>query len=518
MNNHFSLTLLAIASALSLSGCNSADTGSGSSGSSTKYYSVSFVELADVSYSSSTTSSCKVYGYIYDDTDTTTVTEPDYKVIGYPARPNSGFSIVIHNADGSIEDSYTSSDWGSSATSYKFKQSLVPDDGYVSFVRKSTVGGDSFDITTIAKSLLPTSMAVYSSGTATSTCISGSTVKTTSETSYITNASASSQYFYGFNTYAQDISDLTNYYSEYGTDSSGITFNAPSGKSVMAVRYSNDSDGDEIGELEGYKILTLSQLEKYTFSDPVELDDVEVSGLTWTAPTDTTSISAANMYIYHKGTGALLWQPLSTSDTTSTYAYTSDIDDSNYRININGVYDDWTFEYTQKMSDPGTEEDSSTALSDLSMPTATEPAIDSCSTSEIGSCLSISSDSTDFDNMVQRIEISLSSGNNRVVQTIYSDYNALQPIMEFDDSSVDDIWSTSNMSAAEVSVVQSTDDDIFTAFLYGNQSVQAVVENTTNSEDYADNLPLLTSYDNAQSYIDLRLYQPHVWFEATYDY
>ncbi len=160
-------TLLASTVALVLTGCGGGGGGGGSSTASVSYFKANFVYLDSVDVDTKT--ACRVYDYGYpdaDDEDVDNVNIPTTKVIGYAANPNSGYSIVIHNADGSVVSKYSRSDWGSSATSYRFKQSEVPTNGYVSFLSRISLGSGkySYQVSTYAKNLLPDTVSVFAGG------------------------------------------------------------------------------------------------------------------------------------------------------------------------------------------------------------------------------------------------------------------------------------------------------------------------------------------------------------------
>ncbi len=511
---NFKLTTTSLAMTMLLTACGGGGGGGGSSSSSTpvKYFSVDFVKLFSTSYGSAT--KCQTFGY--DDNET-----PTNKVIGYAATADSdeySFAIVIHNADGSIVKTMTAADWGSSKTSYKFKQSSVPSDGYVSFIRKSSSAVDSYEVTTFSKSLLPTSfdLAVRRTTTSGSSCIASTETSTKDKESYISNAS-SGYYFYGFNTYNQDLSDLTNDYAEYGLNADGIAFSSLSNKSVMAVRYGDGSGGSRtaIGSLEAYKILTLSQVDSYSISNPIVLTELNSSetNLTWTAPTDTTSVTDANIYIYQSGTGALLWQPLSSSD--GVYSYSSDIDDDNYFLNMSGEFDSWAFSHTESLDSPSGAHDSSTSMSSVGLPSPETVSIVGCSSSALGTCLDTTSDTTAHADTIQRLLITVTNGTNSATQVIYSDYNTSVPTMTFDDT-IDDLWSAATASTYEISLLKADSSDSYDAFIYGHLNAYAITSSSINSTSYADRLVLLSSVQQQDAYDDMLRYQPNTWYKASF--
>ncbi|WGY46501.1 hypothetical protein [Vibrio sp. ABG19] len=508
MNAKLTITANLLAATL-LTGCGG---GGGGGGGSTPapvaYFNVDFIKL--YAMSNSTTTNCQIFGY--DDAE-----NPGSKVIGYEATSDSdeySFSIVIHNADGSVAHTFTSANWGASSTHYRFRQSLVPSDGYVSFVRKLSAGGvDSFDATTFSKEMLPTNfdLAVRRTTASGGSCILANTISSVDRNSYIANASTAQQYYYGFNTYNQDLSDLTGYYANLGTNSTPLSFSTLSNKQVLAVRYGNSSD--TINYLQAFKILSLSELSDYSFSSPIVLDDVTYSDLDWTAPTDVDTLSEANMYIYQQGTGALLWQPLSAND--ESYSYSSQISDDNYFVNMAGIRNDWNFEHTEAMTTPDISHDSSTSMSSVNLPASEALSIESCSTSDLGTCLVTSSDPTAHDDTIQRLLVTVSAGGNSATQVIYSAYNTSVPVMSFDDS-IDGLWSGNTAAKYEISLLHTDADDLEEAFTFGHLNAYPLTSGGINSVDFADRLPLLSSVQQQEAYQDELKYQPHTWLSASF--
>lgn len=507
MNSKLTITANLLAATL-LTGCGG---GGGGGGGSTPapvaYFNVDFIKL--YAMSNSTTTSCQIFGY--DDAES-----PNSKVIGYAATSDSdeySFSIVIHNADGSVAHTFTSANWGASSTNYRFRQSLVPSDGYVSFIRKSSSAVDTYEVSTFSKDLLPTSfdLAVRRTNVSGGTCIRSNITSSTDETSYITNASGAQRYYYGFNTYNQDLSDLTGYYDEFGTDSGGLSFSTLANKQVLAVRYGNSSD--TINYLQAFKILSLSELNSYTFGSPIVLDDVTIPNLDWIAPTDVDTLSEANMYIYQQGTGALLWQPLSAND--ESYSYSSQISDNNYFVNMAGTSNDWSFEHTEAMTTPDISHDSSTSMSSVNLPASEALSIESCSTSDLGTCLVTSSDSTAHDDTIQRLLVTVSSGGNSATQVIYSAYNTSVPVMSFDDS-IDGLWSGNTAAKYEISLLQTDADDLEEAFTFGHLNAYPLTSGGINGVNFADRLPLLSSVQQQEAYQDELKYQPNTWLSASF--
>lgn len=504
MNSKLTITANLLAATL-LTGCGG---GGGGGGGSTPapvaYFNVSFVRLQAVD--ADTNTSCQNFGFSEDQ---------NYKTIGYTTTSDTDegtyrLSIVIHNADGSIAHKFTSEDWGTNSTSYRFRQSLVPNDGYVSFIRK-LVNVNSFDVTTFTKELLPSSsnLAVRTTNLG-GTCIRSNAVQETSYKSNLTNGDSGSQYYYGFNTYNQDLSDLTNYYEPYGYNPDGIQVSSLPNKQVLAVRYVNT--GGSFDSLQAFKILNTSDLNP-GLSTPILLNDVTYQDLPWTSPTDVDTLSEANMYIYQQGTGALLWQPLSAND--ESYSYSSQISDNNYFVNMAGTSNGWSFEHTEAMTTPDISHDSSTSMSDVNLPASEALSIESCSTSDLGTCLVTSSDSTAHDDTIQRLLVTVSSGGNSATQVIYSAYNTSVPVMSFDDS-IDGLWSGNTAAKYEISLLQTDADDLEEAFTFGHLNAYPLTSGGINSVNFADRLPLLSSVQQQEAYQDELKYQPNTWLSASF--
>ena len=519
-------TLLASTLAFALAGCGGGEGGGGGSTPSVPYFKANFVYLESVDVDTKT--ACRVYDYGYDSTSDTPEI-PTTKVIGYTANPNSGYSIVIHNADGSVVSKYSRSDWGSSATSYRFKQSEVPTNGYVSFLSRISLGSGkySYQVSTYAKNLLPDTVSVFAGGSygspASTNCITGSNTTYKEYSGYIYQAqSSSNDRYFGFNTYQQSLEQLSSpgdYYSTLGVISGGISFYAPTNKRVLGVSYSRS--GTDITGIEEYAFLPLSALG--TSDEPVELTAVDNNAVPWYIPTDDATLSSANIHVYTSNTGAVLWQPL-TTDEDGTFGYTSDI--SNYYLTLAGSYLDtssnaWTFQYVDEISAPSSQVDSATTISDLNLPSVPTVAVGSCSVADSGSCFAVDLDSSSFDDAVQRLKIyNTDDSMGTVNQVIYADYSAEVPVMSFDvdgdsDANIDDILTSGSGFSSELSLLSQDASALDTAFLYNQQDLVELVE--TNINEFNDSLPLIETFTNYSAQQNLFKYTPHILLQASSD-
>ncbi len=508
-------TLLASTLALALAGCGGGEGGGGGSTPSVPYFKANFVYLESVDVDTKT--ACRVYDYGYDSTSDTPEI-PTTKVIGYTASPLSGYSIVIHNSDGAVVSTYTKSDWGT-ANSYRFKQSEVPTGGYVSFVVRlpQLDGTYSYQISTYSKSLLPDSFSMFSGGaysagnysTPSSNCITGgnTTYKTYSGNVLPSNTTG----YYGFNFYQQSLDDLTNYYNEYYAITGGIEFYAPTDKNILGVAYnSNDS---EIGNLTGYKFLSLSEISSSEIS---ELTDVDGT-LDWILPdTSTVTLSQANIHVYKSATGAVLWQPLTTS-VDGTYGYATAVGDSNYYLNLEGTYGDWSFSYADMMSNPGIEEDATSTISDVVTSDSVTLNIASCSLSAYGSCIDIATDTPDFNQAVQRVEISNKPDSGSVNQVIYSDYSDQVPIFSFDgdNEEVSSILVSGSTQNIYLSLLAQNNSTLNDSFLYNHQDLNNRLKPSVSP--FEDAIPMLSSFKDHSAQQNLLKYTPHILLQASSD-
>ncbi|SDG66594.1 hypothetical protein SAMN04488136_101164 [Vibrio xiamenensis] len=507
-------TLLASTVALVLTGCGGGGGGGGGSTPSVSYFKANFVYLDSVAKDQNGKGNCRVYDYDYD-SESETPEIPTYKVIGYTASPLTGYSIVVHDSDGSVVSTYTKSDWGT-ANFYRIKQSEVPSGGYVSFVVKTD--GNSYQISTYSKDLLPDTFSMYAGGSytggnyssASTSCITGGNTTYGSESGNFLPIGTSD--LYGFNTYGQDLDDLTNYYSSlYYVADGGISFYAPQDKAVLGVEYSKN--GDDIDSLVGYKFLSLSDISATT---SVELTDVDDT-LDWTLPdTSTVTLSQANIHVYKSTTGAVLWQPLTTS-ADGTYGYATAVGDSNYYLNLEGTYGDWSFSYADVMSNPGIEEDATSTISDVVTSDSVTLSIASCSLSAYGSCIDIATDAPDFSKAIQRVEISNKPDSGSVNQVIYSDYSDQVPIFSFDGSNeeVSSILVSGSTQKIYLSLLAQNGSTLNDAFLYNHQDLNARLEPSVSS--FQDAIPMLSSFKDHSAQQNLFKYKSHILLQASSD-
>lgn len=510
MNSKLTITANLLAATL-LTGCGG---GGGGGGGSTPapvaYFNVSFVRLQAVE--ADTNTSCQNFGFSEDLQE---------KAIGYRATADSEtsrFSIVIHNADGSVVNTYSSEQIGASSTSYRFRQSAVPSDGFVSFVVKSELG--SYRATTFAKNLLPSSFQLgLRSSLASSTCIASTSTAEVTRSAYINDSDYRNDY-YGFNTYNQDLTSIDSHYYVGGFRSEGeLDLASLTGKQVFAVRYANSlSDGNrgELGTLQSFKLLSLSDIRTGS-SNQILLDDVEDSGRTWTAPTDSNiSLSQANMFVYRTGTGALMWQPMSTSASTSAYSYDSSIGDSNYYVNLTGSLNSWSMSHTENVTTPSADHDSSTTITELNLPSASEPVLYNCgsASSAGGQCLTIPDNSVSQDDTIVRIARYFGTD---AIHTVYANYGTDVPVMSFDDlnETLQDFL-LGAADNAEISLFKADSEQNYDSFKYGHSGAYAIAGLETSTTSYSDPVTLLSSVQQQEAYQDELKYQPNTWLSASF--
>ena len=507
---------LALGACISLlAGCGG-ESSSGSSSSATKYFNVSFIELET---QASPSSSCQIFGY--DDSETRGTS-----IIGYLTHPSTKYSIVVHDSNGDFVERYNEGDgWTSSATNFSINQDLVPDNGYVSFVSRVTSGGSTnFDVTTIAKSLLPDSFSVYAgNGTPNSSCITGSNPTWSDYNIYLKPDDGYN--FYGVNRYNQSTSDLASQYSHSGYDGSPFSFSSQTGKNVMAVRYATDENYTSVGNLQAFAFLTTSQLGSASNLLLDDSDAVDYTDNSWTLPASSYDItlSGANIYVDYNNS-AFLWQPLDTSaDGTFSYASTSDLLTTDYYLNITASQqansDNWDIQAVIQ-----SDMSSSLTVDDFmsSLPSAQAFDITTC-TSSTDNCYITSNTGVSNSDLVMRLmyQSTLTSGAARHV--IYADYSDELTQFTFsssDDSTLSALDGVASTNYSHVSVLSTTSEDVENAFLYQHSNFYNMVgtdgDIVGSSYSDVDSIPLIQSYTNQLADNDLLKRTPYVWLDASY--
>ncbi len=511
MNAKLTITANLLAATL-LTGCGGGGGGGGGSSSpAPATFNVNFVRLANSATTANST--CQIFAET-----------ADRKTIGYSAPPadtsGQAFSVVIHNADGSVVTTITDI----SSSSYRFRQSSVPNGGFVSFVMRSETG--SYRATTFAKDLLPVNLQLGVRSSAVSTnCIGSTAVAENTYNAYIEDTSAQVDY-YGFNHYNQDLSNLDSYYNVGGFIAGGLEFSSINNKRVLIAQYSNGGNNGtrgELGALQAFTLVSLSQVSEDA-NVPNTLNNgggTAPTPLTWTAPQDADlTLSSANMFIHEGTTGALLWQPLSATNATSPFSYASSIGDNNYYVTMEGQYKGWALEGSEQLSAPMYDVSSplaTTLPSALGNVTSFTPDVISCSLADSGSCFTVAdTGQTDYSDTIVRVYHRINNTNAQY--TLYAHYNTDLPVMSFDgdNESLQDYLSSGNITDSELSLFTADADESFDSFIYGHNGADDIARIATATSSFGDAITPLSSTQQHTEYRDKLKYQPHTWLSASF--
>lgn len=485
--------------ALTLFGCGGGE--SGNSGNTTppvKNFNVNFLGLKV----QSNETNCQIFGYN---------SEESQKVIAFNSRPDSGYEIILHNPDGSVNKKYNNF----STTSFSFKQNEVPNNGYVSFAEFNRTGINH--VTTFAKELLPESLNIYAKGSATSNCLTPSSANPNSkiETGYINPILGTTLHFYsGFNTVYQNLDNLTAQYKQNNLGNTAINFSSQQ-RPLLAIQYATNEDGSELNQLIGFKFTPFTQ--RGSAATPLELITVTNTNAPWNTPNDLT-LDSANLFVdgrQFNAPYAYLWQPLSTTQT-GQFSYSDDIVDTNYYLNIKGKQtiggqvNVWGVQHVaQGTTNKGTSLHADNIL--VNFPSPEVPRLISCQTDSQKQCLQITSNHLP-NNTIQRIFIraKLNSGDQFVRQVFYTPSQNELPLMEFGRTNIDGQFN--DLLSASTSFMQTTQSGVKDAFLYQNQDLFDMADGfTQNTNPRVDSIPLLKNIAAQQDQQDLLKRQPYTW-------
>ncbi|SHO57572.1 hypothetical protein [Vibrio quintilis] len=485
--NNFKALFLATPLIL-LNGC-----GSESSGSApVSKYNLQFVSLK-VLDEDEVNSNCEIYGRkeIYDtssdsSSDDSSSDEPDsVNVVVAQKSTGSLLTAYIQDNTGAVTATYntaTSSNWSSDGK-LTIVASDVPANGYVTITRKLPGSTTTYALT-LQKSFLQTNMTINTvlSEVTAETCVTGSSESKIYERTGSIDQDGDGFGIFGFST-------LEGIFQGFSGQS--IEMESPS-STFLATRHVRESD-DSAGEIKGYRFITLGQVSEDSAIELKTADSGDMTGdISWVAPQDMSLTAKAEMNVYKSGTGALHWQYLPQTGT-GTYGYASAVGGSNYYVSTQGTYNQWTVNETQAISSPANGLDLSTALSAKTLPAVATSELVSCSTSAVGSCLQTYSD-LGASLTAQRTYVSINNGSGtEVKQVIYSTPQALVPMLSFNDSDLDNLWSNS-LSVSEVSLLMGTTSsevkDIFTRQYFDSF---AVAENTfDNGNKFTDSISIAT--------------------------
>jgi hypothetical protein len=474
-----------------LNGC-----GSESSGSApVSKYNLQFVTL-NVLDEDEANSNCEIYGReeIYDTSEDSSSDEPDsVNVVVAQKTTGSLLTAFIQDSTGKVTETYKST--SSSNWSLDGKLTLVasdvPANGFVTITRKLPDSTTTYALT-LQKSFLQTNMTINTvlSEVIPQTCMTGSSESTLYERTGSIDQEGDGFGIFGFST-------LEGIFQGFSGQS--IDMKAPS-STFLATRHMRESD-DSAGEIKGYRFVTLSQVNE---DKPIELktadSDDMIGGISWVAPQDMSLSAKAEMNIYKSGTGALHWQSLPQTGT-GTYGYAGAVGGGNYYVSTQGTYNQWTVNETQAIPSPANGLDLSTALSAKTLPAVATSELVSCSTSTVGSCLQTYSD-LGASLTAQRSYVSVKNGSGQQIkQVIYSSPQTMLPMLSFNDSDLDNLWSN-GLTVSEVSLLMGTSStEVKNIFARQYFDSFAIAENTFKGQKFTDSLsiatPLSEQKDNA---------------------
>nr|MBJ6922932.1 hypothetical protein [Vibrio cholerae] len=111
-------------------------------------FNVSFLDLDNIAINTQT--NCQIFGYNEDQTK---------KIVAYRSAPENNYQIVVHDEHGNFVRRYSNStETNGLSSTFRFRQSDVPQNGYVSFVYSE--GRDNF-VSTYSKDFIPESFSIY---------------------------------------------------------------------------------------------------------------------------------------------------------------------------------------------------------------------------------------------------------------------------------------------------------------------------------------------------------------------
>ncbi|WP_394145891.1 hypothetical protein [Vibrio atypicus] len=455
-------------------------------------YTINFVALKNANATEA--NNCAVYGQDSEN-------NPTEFVIAAKATGNN-MAVYVHEQNGELIESYNNTDWSNG--SFSFRQSIVPNNGYISVVATNSAGGFiGYDILTIEKDLIPKSFSVNAKGeTYTGGCLKESTFsQPVQHIGHISTDGDAQDGWFAFHSTTEEISGPTN---------SPITFDSIANQEVLAARLCRSDitpNTCNAGELLKYKFTNTRSLG--TASDPIELDEVDNSSLNWT-PNADAAVDSAQLSVYREGSGALLWQDLP-NNASGKYSYASEIRDE-YFLAISGTHNNWDFSYTTQPDNIANELNESNTLTDLGVPTTNNSGLTlvGCSGYALD-CVNGYTTTAPSELDYQRTLIVATSGGNSASQTIYAKSRNNQPLMEFGNN-IDSIWAT-NLDKLEVSLLSSNNNsDVTITFLSAFFDAYAVVTNNYVNETFTDTISVLSTTqqrktaENALNYQEYKLF------------
>ncbi|MGT0150652.1 hypothetical protein ACT691_19345 [Vibrio metschnikovii] len=313
--------IITSAIALTLFGCGGGE--SSNSGNPTppvKYFNVSFLDLDNIDINTQT--SCQIFGYNEDKTK---------KVVAYRSNPENSYQIVVHDEHGNFVRRYSNStETNGLSSTFRFRQSDVPQNGYVSFVYSE--GRDNF-VSTFSKDFIPEIFSIYAKNkNNNSNCLpisSGNNNPQTSDyKSFIHIPDEDKLFFFSLNHFNQLSFEPTN---KLGRN---VSVNSRTGRPLLLTAYERTNQ-DVIKNLFGFKFRATNALG--SLGQEIDLEIIDQRDTPWTVPSDV-ELSSAELFVDGKQFNApyaYLWQSLNTS-SEDKYSYSNSINVDNYYLKLKG--------------------------------------------------------------------------------------------------------------------------------------------------------------------------------------
>lgn len=432
----FNKQLLAILIPLTLSGCGggSDDSGSSQPKPTPKYT----FEFAAIYAKSSPDSNCAVYGEKQDGKQI--LATKDQVISG----SNTTGTILIQDKLGSVTDTY---DIGSNKLS--INQSIVPEEGYVSFVlaKADDIRAVSYQKNALSQSVL-FGYPVDSVSNNDRCVTSGATKPGEREYSNVRVDVSIGSDAHSVGITTPDKRALS---SNFGAKTVSRVF-----RSALGVGYAEKSAGDpsnsditdieEPREITDYKFFNLSD-------NTTEKLDKLIESNSWTAPANTYDLTAAALYVDYQQT-PYIWQnlPYSASETID-YRYDADNANLSYYLTVEGSVDassdQWQLSTAQQLSRTqlGDGLDSTSLVGNITVPSQTTVNIDG------------SGNLTAYGQVpggqagIQRIAYQATDGSTTVTHVIYAEATNQQVVPKLPDNTI-----TGQVDNYDISVMY-TDDN-----------------------------------------------------------
>ncbi|OOE39299.1 hypothetical protein BZG00_10435 [Salinivibrio kushneri] len=475
----FNKQLLAILIPLTLSGCGGgSDDSGGSQPKPTPKYTFEFAAL----YAKSDANSrCAVYGEKQD----------GKQILATKDRIISGIdttgTILIQDEQGGVTDTY---DIGSNKL--RINQSIVPEEGYVTFVlaEKGDISAISYQKNALSQSVL-FGYPVDSVSNDDRCVTSGATKPDEREYSNVRVDVSNGSDAHSVGITTPDKRALS---SNFGAKTVSRAF-----RSALGVGYAQKAAGDpnntDISDVETPREITDYKFFNLSDNATEELDKL-IESNSWTAPANTYNLTSAALYADYQQT-PYIWQnlPHSASDTI-TYRYDPDSNNLDYFLTAEGSVDasgdQWQLSTAQQLSD--TQLSAGLGRTDLAdsitAPQQTNANIDGSGT------LTAYGNGAGGQAGIQRIAYQVADGSTTVTHVIYAEANAQQTVPLFDNNTIDSLVNgAGTLSNYDISVMYTENDQALAALLaeHTNPSI------TDNSDLSVDPLPvLLTTYEREQ--------------------